>query len=114
MDKLDINSDVFEKLRTDFNTIITGTLQTMRIKGSDSAVFTVKLSLELENLAVIDDTDPGGTRMILKPVFKHKISSVMQMKSEISGSPAEEYELVQSSLTGDFNLVPINSEQMKF
>lgn len=111
--KLNINSKVFESLKHDFDTVLTRTLGNMRIKESDEAALTLKLSIKLTEMEVPDfeSAHPNATRKIYKPSFNHKVSSVMQIKTEDSGSLKGEYELVWDEENQDFVMKPIDNGQ---
>lgn len=113
---LNINSDVFDPMKTDFNSVLKNTLRNMYSKQSDVAEITLKLKITLEE-DTAPDIDSGrvtGTREIVKPLLSHKLSSVMQIKEEKSGSFNGNYELVYDEDAKEFVIRPIEDAQMTF
>ena len=109
--ELTMEGDTFNSLKTDFNQILRKTLSNMESKSSELAELTVKvkISLKKEKERTTDDNLP---RDIIVPKFDHKVSSVMQIKSEISGSLGGEYELVWDSDRGEYIMREIVDPQM--
>lgn len=111
--KLNINSNAFENLKADFDKVLRRTLGNMQIKESDEATLTLKLSIKLTDMEVpdFDAAYPNAMRKIHKPRFDHKVSSVMQIKTEESGHLKGEYELVWDEEAQDFVMKPIDDGQ---
>lgn len=111
--KLNINSNAFENLKADFDKVLRRTLGNMQIKESDEATLTLKSSIKLTEMEVpdFDATYPNAMRKIHKPRFDHKVSSVMQIKTEESGHLKGEYELVWDEEAQDFVMKPIDDGQ---
>lgn len=111
--KLNINSNAFENLKADFDKVLRRTLGNMQIKESDEATLTLKLSIKLTEMEVpdFDAAYPNAMRKIHKPRFDHKVSSVMQIKTEESGHLKGEYELVWDEEAQDFVMKPIDDGQ---
>lgn len=108
MTDVSILSDAFQKLREDFNKMMTDTLRKMQQKGSSDASLTIKIDIELEKtFAPVYHADGSQTmRDVFIPWFTHKVSSAMSIKSEVKGKYEEECELVFDEATGEFMLVP--------
>ena len=113
---LSIDSSVFDAMREDFDKVLKRTIGNMEVKDSDEATLTLKLSIMLKATDVPDyeSADPGAMRTIHKPKFDHKVSSVMQIKTEESGKFSGEYELVWDDELQDFVMKPIENGQMSF
>lgn len=111
--KLNINSNAFENLKADFDKVLRRTLGNMQIKESDEATLTLKLSIKLTDMEVpdFDAAYPNAMRKIHKLRFDHKVSSVMQIKTEESGHLKGEYELVWDEEAQDFVMKPIDDGQ---
>lgn len=110
---LNIDSNAFAAMKEDFNKVLRRTLSNMQTKESDAATLTVKLSISLSEIEV-PDLNAGSnfaTRKAYKPRFDHKINSVMQIKTEESGSLRGEYELVWDEDEQDFVMRPIDNGQ---
>lgn len=110
---LNINSNAFEAMKTDFDKVLRRTLGNMQTKESKDATLTVKLNINLTEVEVPDfeSAYPNAMRKTNKPRFDHKVSSVMQIKSEESGSLKGEYELVLDEDEQDFVMKPIDNGQ---
>jgi len=67
------------------------TLSTMSTRGSEVAEMAIKLKITLRKDSTIGNQMP---RDIVVPKFDHKVSSVVQTKSEVSGTLGGNYELV--------------------
>lgn len=89
--ELSLNGDTFSALKDDFDSILAQTLGNMESKGADEAVITLKLGITLEKQSFVRNDEPEE---LVKPSFKHDISSVMQVKNKKSGSLSGDYELV--------------------
>ena len=111
--ELNINSSAFENMKADFDAVLKRTLSNMQQKGSNDAALTLKLNISLEENEVrdFDATEPNAYRKVYKPGFDHKISSVMQIKTEKSGSFNGEYELVWDHDLEDYVMKPIDNGQ---
>ncbi len=110
---LTINSDTFTAMKNDFDKVLTRTLSNMLGKESDEATITLKLNISLreDEAPDFEATYPNAIRAIQKPRFDHKISSVMQIKTEESGSLKGEYELIWDKEKGDYVMRPIDNGQ---
>lgn len=113
---LNINSSVFESMKNDFNSVLKKTLGNMRSKQGEAAEISLKLKITLEedNVPDLYSEDGNGRRDIVKPIFNHKVSSVMQIKEEESGSMKGNYELVYDKDKDDFIMRPIDDGQVTF
>lgn len=110
---LTLESTAFSKMKADFNNILRKTICNMQIKESSDATLTIKLNISLTDATAPDFSSPYSNTMrkIIKPRFDHKISSVMQIKNEASGSLKGEYELVFDKYQNDWLMKPIDSGQ---
>ena len=109
---LNIESNAFAAMKEDFNKVLKRTLSNMQAKESDAATLTLKLGITLTEMEVPDFSGNGaGTRTIHNPRCDHKINSVMQIKTEESGSLKGEYELVWDEDAQDFIMRPIDNGQ---
>ena len=110
---LTLDSTAFSKLKEDFNSILKKTLGNMQVKDSREATLTLKLNISLTDAEAPDFSVPyeNAMRNIKKPRFDHKISSVMQIKNEESGSLKGEYELIWDEELGDWIMKPIDNGQ---
>lgn len=110
---LTLNGDTFNAMKSDFNQVLRKTLTNMENKGSELAELTIKLKITLKK-----DTAPDFSRAeesrrdIVVPKFDHKVSSVMQIKDEVTGSLGGDYELVWDEERGEYVMRKIVSSQM--
>lgn len=110
---LNLESDAFNALKTDFNQILRRTLAGMEQKEAEDATITLKLGIALTRDMVPDPTIVAyeAQREIVRPAFTHKISSVMQYKDEKSGILSGNYELVWDKELCDYVMREITNGQ---
>lgn len=86
--ELKIEAETFDKIRNDINIVLQRTLGTMKEKDSMEGKVTIALDIKLiqEDICNFDPEIEGETRRILKPKFDHKVSSVLNIKSEKKGN----------------------------
>ena len=109
---LSLNTDTFSTLKSDFDTILGRTIGNMEMKGADEAVITLKLSISLEKSSVSVDGD--GFKDIIKPNFKHDISSVMQVKDKMTGQFKGDFAMEWDDKEKRYVLRRIDNGQMNF
>ncbi len=114
MIRLTIDSDAFEKLRLDFDKLLSQTISSMMQKQNSIASMGLKLDIELERTTVIDNRAQDGVRSVIMPRFTYKVSSAMQMKSEEKGKTEGAYELAWDDLRREYTMLPIGNEQTTF
>lgn len=107
--RLDFDSDTFEEMKRDMNFVLQRLIGNMQEKGSDEGSMTLKIDVTMvkEFIPNYDPDIKGETREVSKPQFKHKVTSVVKINDEKSGSLNNEMELVMDEDTGVFKLVPI-------
>lgn len=92
--QLSLNGNTFAGMKEDFDAILGRTIGNMESKGADEATITLKLNISL----VKEETTPLDAdeekKEIVRPDFKHVISSVMQVKAKKTGALSGDYELV--------------------
>lgn len=84
---MNINNEVFAKMRTDFDSILNSTLKKMTGKGDDEATLTIKLVLTLDHEDGYDSDSQceDDAHDVIKPSVQHKITSILTTKSNTSG-----------------------------
>lgn len=108
---LTLEGDAFNALKADFNMVLRKTLANMQHKGADNAELkvSVKISLSQENAI---DQGANDDREVNVPKFDHKVSSVMQLKAEKSGSlGGVGWELMWDKDLGQYVIVKIKDAQ---
>lgn len=85
---LTLNSDTFQEFKNDFAQMLQQTIRTMQEKKSELGEMNVKFKIELPHSYVptFGVGEDEKLREAVKPQFKHKINSVVQIKNEVSGS----------------------------
>lgn len=110
--ELNLDSDAFGALKTDFNQILRRILSKMEKHESEEAKMNVEMKISLQKVDARDLSSNGNhTREVLKPTFKHKVTSAISLKDEKSGFLGGNYELVWDEDSGDYILRPIDDGQ---
>lgn len=104
--ELHLKGDAFAGLRTDFNQLLRDILQNMEHYETEDAQMTVKLDISLIKSMTED------YREIVKPQFKHKITTVMKLQNDKSGFLDGDYELVWDKDKGDYVMIALGGEQV--
>jgi len=112
--KLLITDEIFNELRTNFNSVLIKTLHTMRSKGSDSGKVNLELKISLEHGILEYSSFAFGNekREYTNPVFEHKVTSTIQIKDEVTGKIKGKYELVSED--GSYYVQEIENQQCSF
>lgn len=107
--RLDFDSNTFEEMKKDMNFVLQRLIGNMQEKDSDEGSMTLKIDVTMvkEFIPNYDPDIKGESREVSKPQFKHKVTSVVKINDEKSGSLNNEMELVMDEDTGVFKLVPI-------
>lgn len=81
---LSLNSEVFLALRASFDDMLKKVLQNMLEQKNDTAEINVKVKIKLQksyiNVSYEDQIE------VITPIFQHKVTSMLQVKDEQSGS----------------------------
>ena len=93
---LSLNGDTFNVLKSDFDQQLRQLLTEMEKRESEEATINIKIAVSLQPDQARDFQANGydAMRDIVKPSFKHEVSTVMQVKSKKSGSLGGNFELV--------------------
>lgn len=110
--QLSLNSDTFESMKEDFDTILLRTIDNMESRGADEATITLKLGISFEKEPQKFSDTEEDEKEIIKPTFKHDVSTVIQVKGKKSGSLSGDYELVWDEEEKKHVLVRISDNQM--
>lgn len=110
MDKvynINICSDIFSGLRNDFDDMLKKTISKMLSKQCDGADVTIKLGISL--------TETGNeNKAQFTPIFRHKVSTVMNIKDEKCGGFSGRYTLFYDSVNDEYAIREIDNGQIKF
>lgn len=111
--ELTLESDTFNAMKVDFDNVLKKTLSNMQEKGSEAAEVKVslKISFEKGEQSDIQINDLDGRREVIIPRFDHKVSSVLQIKDEVSGTLGGGYELVFDKVRREYVMREIISPQ---
>ncbi len=111
--KLNLDSDVFLGLKTDFNQILRRTLSNMESKHSDEAEITVNLKISTSSDMVPDFIAGNGmNREIVRPKFVHKVASIMKIQDKKTGQVSGDYELVWDEESCQFIMKAVDNGQI--
>ena len=113
---LSLNGDTFNAFKTDFDQMLRKLLTEMEKRESEEATISVKMAIKLEPDQARDYLANGydGTRDIIKPSFKHEISTMMQVKEKKSGNLGGNMELVWDKTLHQYVMRPIDNGQVSF
>lgn len=113
---LSLNGDTFNAFKTDFDQMLRQLLTEMEKRESEEATISVKMAIKLEPDQARDYLANGydGTRDIIKPSFKHEISTMMQVKNKKSGNLGGNMELVWDKTLHQYVMRPIDNGQVSF
>ena len=103
-EKIGIENSAFDRMREDFDRMLQATIGNMLKRQTDSASITIKLNIVLDSEEYGEEFD-RHTRTV--PKFDHKITSVFQTKSEVSGKHTDRCELVYDDIGDVFYLCKI-------
>lgn len=81
---LSLNSEVFLALRASFDDMLKKVLQNMLEQKNDTAEINVKVKIKLEKSYI--NVTYEDQREVITPIFQHKVTSMLQVKDEQSGS----------------------------
>lgn len=111
--ELTLNDDTFNTLKADFDGILKKTLFNMQKKDSDVAEIRISLKISFDKEMVQDASvnNMDGQREVVIPKFDHKVSSVLQIKDELSGTLGGKYELEYNKARKNFVMREIISPQ---
>lgn len=113
---LHISDDAFESMRIDADRVLQHLIKNMVEKESNEGKVTISIDVSLRT-EFVPNRDPnveGETRVVKKPMFSHKVGSVMQIKNEAKGGVNYDgMELAWDNDKGEYVLKPIaNTDQM--
>jgi len=110
---LTLESNTFNALKVDFDNVLKKTLSNMQEKGSEAAEvkLNLKISFEKGEQSDIQINDLDGKREVIIPRFDHKVSSVLQIKDEASGTLGGGYELLFDKVRREYVMREIISPQ---
>ncbi|MCC8157264.1 MAG: hypothetical protein LIO54_08315 [Oscillospiraceae bacterium] len=94
--EMTLESETFETPRQNFNRVLQRLFKSMIESGSNEGSITLKVDVTLatEFIPNFDPEIEGETRQIAKPSFKHKVSSTVTVKDEMTGNNDPQMELV--------------------
>lgn len=105
---LTLDGEAMFELKHDFDNMLARTLDTMQQKNVNSASVTLRLEIDFPAGEIKDEA------VFLFPMFKHKVSASMQLKSEKSGYfGGNNFKLVWDRVLKKWKMVRIDTEQME-
>ena len=113
---LSLNGDTFNAFKSDFDQLLRQLIAEMEKRESEDATISVKFQVKLAPDQARDFQANGydGMRDIIKPSFKHEISTVMQVKNKKSGNVGGNMELVWDKKLRQYIMRPIDNGQTTF
>jgi len=113
---LSLNGDTFNALKADFDQQLRQLLTEMEKRESEEATINIKIAVSLQPDQTRDFEANGydAMRNIVKPSFKHEVSTVMQVKSKKSGSLGGNFELVWDRELCQYVMREIDNGQVTF
>ncbi len=111
---LSLNGDTFNALKSDYDALLRQLLTEMENRNEEEATITIKVGVKLEKDQARDFEVHGyeAMRDIVKPTFKHEISTVMQIKNKKSGSLGGSMEMVWDKELFQYVMRPIDNGQV--
>lgn len=111
---LSLNGDTFNALKSDYDTMLRQLLTEMENREEEEATITIKVGVKLEKGQARDFQANGydAMRDIVKPTFKHEVSTVMQIKNKKSGSLGGSMEMVWDKKLCQYVMRPIDNGQV--
>lgn len=107
---LTLDSEAFNAFKQDFQLLLNSTIATMQQKEVEDATITVKFDITLQPSANPNVDAPGsdGERDVTMPLFKHKVTAAMKIKSERTGFVGgPDYELGWDNENHTWCMVPV-------
>ena len=104
-----MESDALSIMKRDFDLLMTNAITAMQAWRSQESVINLKLTIKLNK--VMSDDGAGGLREMTVPTFEHKVSAVIQARSELKGGTHEDYELVWDAKAMCYGMVEMRSNQ---
>ena len=111
---MSLNGDTFNALKTDFDQMLRKLLSGMEKFECEEATLNIKVGVKLEKDQARDFEvhEYEAMRDIVKPTFKHEISSAMQVKDKKTGILSGNYELVWDRESGQYVMRNIDDGQV--
>lgn len=111
---MSLNGDTFNALKTDFDQMLRKLLSGMEKFECEEATLNIKVGVKLEKDQARDFEvhEYEAMRDIVKPTFKHEISSAMQVKDKKTGILSGNYELVWDRESGRYVMRNIDDGQV--
>lgn len=109
MTLITMESDALQVMKRDFDLLMTNAIASMQAWRSQESFINLKLTINLNK--VMADDGAGGLREMTVPTFEHKVSAVIQARSELKGGTHEDYELVWDAKAMCYGMVKMRTNQ---
>ena len=109
MTLITMESDALQIMKRDFDLLLTNSITAMQAWNSHESVINLKLTINLNK--IMSDDGAGGLREMTVPTFEHKVSAVIQARSELKGGTHEDYELVWDAKAMCYGMVKMRTNQ---
>ena len=108
---LSIDNDTFSEMKKDFDSILRGTIRNMELRSTSAATITMKLDITLVK-TYVEGEDGEERHAVIRPLFDHDISSVMQVRDKKKGTMTAERELLWDDYTKEYVLRELENSQL--
>lgn len=113
---LSLNGETFNSMKTDFDMLLRKLLNEMERREEEDATINIKINVHMEKDQARDFQANGydAMRDIIKPTFKHEISTVLQVKDKKNGTLGGNLEMVWDRGLREYVLRDIDNGQISF
>ena len=84
-EELQLGSEMFQEIRSSFDTLLQKLFKKMEDNNSDEGVIDLKLNIGIRTEWIPDQNAPGGSHQVNMPVIKHKITTQVPVKDALDG-----------------------------
>lgn len=111
---MSLNGDTFNAMKSDFDQLLRKLITGMEKFECEDSTINIKVAVHLEKDQARDFevSEYEAMRDIVKPTFKHEISSAMQVKDKKTGTLGGNYELVWDRESGQYVMRNIDDGQV--
>jgi hypothetical protein len=110
--EVSLDDDTFLNMKRNFDSYLNNMLSDMLAHGNSDGEISVNIKVELSKGYYDPNNNPYPTP-IIKPTFKHKVTSTIKRKVDVDGVVGEGYELVLDPITERYvirKIKPVQSD----
>lgn len=112
INKMSIDDEIFEGLRSEYDAILNDTLVKMCNQGTSDGTITMKLAIAFETVWGVDENAKRIKMMV--PTFRHEVSNLVQTKEKLNGEIEGCGVITYDEKQGDWVLNGYDDGQMEF